>query len=135
MKPRNTFRREPRWLDRKLIDFVQREVITRHGGQHGLRDEGLLESAILRPRQLWHYGAPSGLHSLAASYAFGLARNHPFVDGNKRVSFVACLLFMRLNGLHLEATDDEKADTFWALAAGNLSEAQLVAWLAPRVRG
>lgn len=104
--------------------------IAEHGGGQGVRDEGLLEAALDRPRNLFHYGEPD-MAALAAAYAYGLAKNHPFVDGNKRTSFVACELFLALNGHELTMDDTEAVTTWLALAAGELEEEEL----AGRIRG
>jgi death on curing protein len=117
-----------RWLDRRIIAAVHLRQLQRHGGGHGTRDEGLLDSALARPQNLAAYGQPT-VFELAASYAFGLARNHPFVDGNKRTAFVAAALFLRRNGQVLEADQAEAALIFIRLAAGDLSEAELAEWL------
>jgi death on curing protein len=100
-----------------------------------VRDEGLLESALARPQQLYAYGnPPPDLASLAASLAFGLARNHPFLDGNKRTAAVACELFLVLNDATLEASNIELYPVYLALAEGSLSEAEFAAWLRPHLR-
>lgn len=98
--------------------------IAEHGGGSGLRDEGLLEAALDRPRNLFHYGRPD-MADLAAAYAYGIAKNHPFVDGNKRTSLVACELFLALNSLEMTMADTEAVTTWLALASGELSEEDL----------
>ena len=117
-----------RWLSRRIITSVHVKQIQRHGGGHGIRDEGLLDSALARPQNLAAYEEPT-IFELGASYAFGIARNHPFVDGNKRTAFVAAALFLRLNGQILGADQAETAVVFLRLAAGELSEAELAEWL------
>ena len=117
-----------RWLSQRIVEAIHRRQIQRHGGGHGLRDGGLLESALTRPQNLDAYGEPS-VFNLAASYAFGIARNHPFVDGNKRTAFVASALFLRLNDYRLTADQAEAAITFLRLAAGEMSEAEFAEWL------
>lgn len=118
------------WLDKPLILALHERQIAEHGGAVGLRDEALLESAIARPRQQYACGNPQpDLAALAASLAYGLARNHAFVDGNKRTAFVACLTFMALNGGELDASIEDKYLTFLALGEGQLSEAELTNWL------
>ena len=117
-----------RWLDRRILTAVHLKQLQRHGGGHGMRDEGLLDSALARPQNLAAYGEPS-IFDLAASYAYGLARNHPFVDGNKRTAFVAAALFLRRNGQVLEADQAEAALVFIRLAAGDLTEEELAGWL------
>lgn len=117
-----------RWLSRELLVTLHDESLAIHGGASGLRDEGLLESALARPQQLAHYGTPD-VAELAASYAFGLAKNHAFVDGNKRAAFLALGVFLRINGYRLTTTQVDATVTILALAAGELTEAQLAAWV------
>jgi death on curing protein len=119
---------EPVWLRLEAILAAHDEQLTEHGGGAGIRDRGLLESALARPLNLYAYGEPS-LPRLAAAYAFGIARNHPFVDGNKRSALVAAELFLALNGVDLVADDVEVVQTFLALAAGEVSEEELAAWI------
>ena len=109
--------------------------LSEHGGGEGVRHEALLESALARPQQLLTYGDPSpDLAALAASLAFGLARNHPFVDGNKRTAAVACELFLALNGATLQAQNIELYPAYLALAEGSLGEGDFADWLRPRLR-
>lgn len=118
------------WLDKALVLALHDRQIAEHGGSTGLRDPGLLESALARPQQLYAYGdPPPDLADLAASLAFGLARNHPFVDGNKRTAAVGCEVFLELNGASLAAKDAELYPQFMALATGQLREAAFAAWL------
>jgi death-on-curing protein len=124
---------EPVWLSGAVVLALHDEQLAEHGGASGVRDEGLLESALSRPQNLFHYGAPS-LAELAACYAFGLVRNHPFVDGNKRASLVATELFLDLNGYALTATDEEVVLKWLALAAGDCDEPQLADWLGARLQ-
>jgi len=119
---------EPVWLDRDLVLAIHDRQISEHGGSSGVRDEGLLESALARPRNVFAYGEPR-LAALAAEYAFGIARNHPFVDGNKRTALVAAELFLDFNDVDLLATDAEAVTAFLALAAGELSLEGLTTWL------
>ena len=119
------------WIDPAVILAVHEEQLAEHGGAAGVRDTGMLESALARPRNLALYGQPDACE-LAASYAFGLARNHPFVDGNKRSAFVACELFLALNGWRLIAADADCVMTMLALAAGELDEAGVADWLRSR---
>ena len=116
------------WLDLGVIQAVHDEQLAEHGGAVGLRDVALLESALARPLQLAAYGEPD-IASLAAAYGFGLARNHPFVDGNKRTAFVAVELFLALNGRTLVAGDVECVLTMLQLAAGELDESQFAQWV------
>jgi len=120
--------KEPVWLRLEAILAAHDEQLAEHGGGAGVRDPGLLESALARPLNLFAYGEPS-LPRLAASYAFGIARNHPFVDGNKRTAAVAAELFLGLNALDLTANDVDLVRTFLALAAGEMSEEELAAWI------
>ncbi len=117
-----------RWLESALIHAVHAEQLVEHGGGAGVRDVNLLESALARPRQLAHYGEPDAA-DLAASYGFGLARNHPFVDGNKRTAFVATELFLAINGFDLMAPDAECVVNMLDLASGKLSEVEFAAWI------
>jgi death on curing protein len=111
-----------RWLDGALIHAVHDEQLAEHGGGAGVRDVNLLESALARPEQLAHYGEPDAA-DLAASYGYGISRNHPFVDGNKRTAFVAVELFLALNGFELTASDADCVVKMLNLAAGKLPEA------------
>ena len=121
---------EPVWVLYEAVEQIHRLQLAEHGGLEGIRDANLLESALWRPKHLFSYfGDEVSLTQLAAAYAFGIARNHPFIDGNKRTAFVVCLLFLRLNGFELIATQDEKYETFLALAEGRLSEEHLHVWL------
>ncbi|MDO8377261.1 MAG: type II toxin-antitoxin system death-on-curing family toxin [Aquabacterium sp.] len=119
------------WLDPAVIMAVHEEQLAEHGGAAGVRDAGLLESALSRPRNLAHYGQPD-VCALAAAYAFGLARNHPFVDGNKRSAFVATELFLMINGWRLTATDADCVMVMLSLAAGEIDEAHFAQWLRER---
>ena len=123
------------WIEQALVLAVHDRQLAEHGGSAGVRDEGLLESALARPQQLHAYGDPApDLADLAASLAGGLARNHPFVDGNKRTAHVAYRTFLELNGAELVATDEDKYLAMLALAEGKLSEPDFAAWLRERVR-
>lgn len=106
--------------------------LAEHGGGVGVRDSGLLDSALARPRHAASYESPDAA-DLAAAYGYGIARNHPFVDGNKRTAYVVSLLFLLDNGYRLTATDVDKVTTFLALAAGSLSEADLARWFRSRI--
>ena len=123
---------EPVWIVRDVVLAVHDEQLSEHGGQSGVRDLGLLESALARPRNQYAYGETS-IARLAASYTFGLSRNHPFLDGNKRTSLVVAELFLALNGLELAASDAECVATFLALAAGDLTEEELAGWIGSHV--
>jgi len=116
------------------VRAVHRRQLEEHGGAEGVRDEGLLSSALHRPQQLWHYSDPRpDLASLAATYAHGLARNHPFLDGNKRTAFVVCRLFLRLNEADIDASREEKTRLFLDLAAGTVSQDELATWIRARL--
>lgn len=123
---------EPVWLSLEVVLAVHDEQLAEHGGLAGIRDRGLLKSALSRPKQLSSHGQPD-LAELAAAYAFGLTRNHPFVDGNKRVSAVAAELFLNLNGLDLTANDSEVVAVWLQRASGSLDEAALTSWLRANV--
>jgi death on curing protein len=120
--------KEPRWLPKDLILAVHNRQLAEHGGGAGVRDEGLLESALARPQNLFAYGE-SDVAALAGAYAFGIAKNHPFVDGNKRTAFVACELFLATNGYDLVASDEECLAMMLSLAASEIGEAEFAAWL------
>jgi death-on-curing protein len=117
------------WVLEQTVLAIHQRQIAEHGGNPDLRDEGLLESALSRPRNPLVYGeSPPDLAALAASYAFGLARNHPFVDGNKRVSLVVSRLFLLLNGADINASHEEKYRIFLHLAEGSVTEESLAQW-------
>jgi len=123
------------WIERALALALHERQLAEHGGGTGVRDEGLLESALAKPQQLFAYGdPPPDLAGLAASLAFGLARNHPFVDGNKRTAAVACELFLMLNGAALDADNLSLYPMYISLAEGSVTEAEFADWLRPRVR-
>lgn len=120
---------EPIWLTRDIILAIQSELLARFGGLEGLRDDALLDSALGRPLQLLHYGNPS-IFDLAACYAYGIVKNHPFLDGNKRAGFMAAYTFLGINGLRLEAPEEQAVLHTLALAAGDLDADAFSAWLA-----
>ncbi len=117
-----------RWVERRALELLHDESLAEHGGASGLRDEGLLESALARPLNLVAYGAPD-VHALAAAYGVGLAKDHPFVDGNKRAAFLAVGLFLALNGYRLTAPQADATLTMLAVAAGQMDEATFARWL------
>lgn len=117
-----------RWIDRHALLLLHAESLAEHGGGEGLRDEGLFESALARPENLVAYGDPD-FASLAASYGIGLAKNHPFIDGNKRAAFLAVGLFLYLNGYRLKATQADATLTMLAVASGDIDEAEFAAWI------
>jgi len=121
--------REPRWLNRTIIDSIHNDQIREHGGRAGVRDENALESALARPRNKWTYGQERNLRNLAAAYGFAFVTNHPYIDGNKRVGFLAIVTFLGINGFDFEATDLEVVTAIVGLAAGRLSEKQLGNWI------
>jgi death-on-curing protein len=123
------------WLEKALVLAIHDRQLAEHGGSAGVRDAGLLESALARPQQLHAYGDPvPDLADLAAALAYGLARNHAFVDGNKRTAHVAYRTFLALNGAELVATDEEKYVAMLALAEGGLAEMDFAVWLRERLR-
>ena len=121
-----------RWLTKAEVLDAHERQLAEHGGPTGVRDDGLLESALARPENFRAYGAPA-LADLAAAYAFGLAKNHPFIDGNKRTSLAACTTFLLMNGYRLPVDDTANIATWQALAAGTVTEADLAAWLREKV--
>lgn len=116
------------WIERQALLRLHEISLSEHGGSPGLRDEGLLDSALARPQNLAAYEQPD-VAALAAAYGFGLAKNHPFIDGNKRAAFLAIGVFLDLNGLHLVVDRAEAVETILALAAGDLTEADLATWI------
>lgn len=116
------------WLDKRALVLLHDESLAEHGGAAGLRDEGLLDSALARPLNLAAYGQPD-VAELAAAYGVGLAKNHPFVDGNKRAAFLAVGLFLALNGRRLAASQADATLTLLAVAAGQMDEATFARWL------
>ena len=121
---------EPVWIRDDVVFAIHRRQLTEHGGAEGIRDEGLLDSALARPKNLWAYsGQRPDIAALAAAYAFGIAKNHPFVDGNKRTAFVVCRTFLILNGHDLETSKEDKYLTFLRLSEGRLSEKELADWI------
>lgn len=111
------------------VDEAHFRQIREHGGTHGLRDENALESALARPVNRWHYEPEAALSELAAAYAFGLAKNHPYVDGNQRVALVVMVAFLDRNGIELTASNAEAVDIMVALAGGQITETELAAWI------
>lgn len=121
------------WIDKKLLHLLHDESLAMHGGASGVRDEGLLESALARPLNLASYGEPD-VAALAAAYAHGLAKNHPFVDGNKRAAFLSVGLLLGLNGWRLTATQAEATLAMFGLAAGDLDAEGFATWLRSRIQ-
>jgi death-on-curing protein len=112
-----------------VVDEAHFRQIREHGGAYGLRDENALESALARPRQRWHYQPDTRLAVLAAAYALGLVRNHPYMDGNKRIGLVVMVAFLARNGIEVTATSVEAVSIVLALAAGEVTEAALADWI------
>lgn len=122
--------KEPRWILLETVLAIHQRQIAEHGGLEGVRDQKLLESALSAPKNLFHYETPKpSLSELAACYAFGITRNHPFRDGNKRVSLVVCELFLEINGKVVSADQTEKYRYYFSLAEGSISKEQLIQWL------
>ena len=117
------------WILESVVLAIHEAQLAEHGGPEGIRDKNALASALARPQNLLSYGGEQDAGSLAAAYAFGIARNHPFTDGNKRTAFVVLELFLELNGWVLDASDAECTSTMEALAAGTLPEESLVKWV------
>lgn len=122
-------RREARWLSRVVVNAIHTDQLREHGGLPGLRDENALESALARPQHAWHYDDTCDVAALAARYAFGLVKNHPYRDGNKRVGFLAMVTFLGLNAFDFEASDAEVVTQMLALADGRVTEPQLADWV------
>ena len=122
-----------RWVERLVVEAVQFDLLREHGGMPGLRDEHALEAAMARARQRRAYDNDADLAALAASYGHGLCRSHPFVDGNKRIAFVTMAVFLGLNGHDIDAPETEVVAVMAALAAGELGEEELAAWLRSRM--
>ena len=125
-------RREPTWLSRLVVDAIHADQLREHGGLAGVRDDNALESALARPRQAWHHRPTTDLPALAAAYAFGLVRNHPYRDGNKRIGFLAMVTFLGVNGHAFDGTDEDVVVQFVGLAAGHVSEDALATWIRKR---
>jgi death-on-curing protein len=121
---------EPVWIRHDAVLAIHLRQLAEHGGSDGVRDEGLLDSALARPKNLLAYSdGPPDLASLAAAYAIALVKNHPFVDGNKRTAFVVCRVFLILNGVDLRASQEDKYLTFLGAADGSVSEKELADWI------
>lgn len=122
------------WIAPNSVLATHKRQIAEHGGTEGVRDEGLLLSAIARPENLYAYGENADLSSVAASYAFGIAKNHAFLDGNKRTALVVAVTFLNVNGYDFDAPREETYKIFLQLAEGSISEDDLAAWLRERVQ-
>lgn len=126
----------PVWLRADVVEAIHQRQLSEHGGAAGLRDAGALASALERPQNRLLYGDPQpDFADLAAAYGFGIARNHPFADGNKRTALVVMRLFLKLNGAEFKATAEEKYAVIMSLAAGDLGEAQLAEWVRTHIAG
>ena len=118
-----------RWVHRHALLLLHAESLSEHGGSEGVRDDGLLETALARPENLAAYGQQPDFADLAASYGAGLAKNHPFIDGNKRAAFLPVGLFLYLNGYRLRATQAEATLTMLAVAGSEITESEFAAWI------
>jgi death-on-curing protein len=120
---------EPEWIAFNVVLAIHEAQLAEHGGSVGVRDLGLLESALERPKNLYRYSNPELLYELAATYAFGIVKNHPFTDGNKRTAWVVCAVFLELNGISLNLDEGEVVRMVFRLAAAGVSEQEFAAWL------
>lgn len=118
----------PKWIRRDVVILTHQKLLVDHGGPDGIRDEGILDSALARPRNMLAYEPDATIFQLTAAYAYGLAKDHPFVDGYKRVALNISVGFLRVNGLHLNVSEVEAASVFLDLAAGDISEEEVAAW-------
>jgi death-on-curing protein len=126
--------KEPLWIEERVVIAIHARLLELYGGAPGLRDEGLLRSALARPRQLFAYGKAPKLIEMTAAYTAGIVRNHPFVDGNKRTGFVVGILFLETNGCRFTAPEEDATRAVLDLAAGLLDEAGFVSWLSNHVK-
>jgi len=125
--------KEPRWISREVVLAIHEQSLAQYGGSAGIRDEGLLDSALGRPQNLFAYEQPI-IFAMAAAYASGIIRNHPFIDGNKRTGFVVCAVFLERNGYELVASEEDATLTTLALAASEIKEADYASWLERNTR-
>jgi death-on-curing family protein len=121
------------WVLTEAVIAIDKRQIAEHGGSDGVRDEGMLLTALARPENLCAYGGAPDLASLAAAYAFGIAKNHPFIDGNKRTALVVARTFLKINGADISASQDGKYTAFLKLAEGTLSEDELAEWMRQKI--
>jgi len=126
--------KEPVWVEKEALLLLHLKTLARFGGAEGLRDEGLLDSALARPRNAFHYDGQEEIAALAASYAFGLIKNHPFVDGNKRMAFMAMGIFLAANGWTLKDDSVGAIQAVMALAKGEIGEDNFAAWLKHNIK-
>jgi death on curing protein len=124
---------EPLWLSRPIVEALHAAQVREHGGQPGIRDEGLLESALARPVNVWGYDEAVDLAALAAEYGYGLAKNHAFLDGNKRIAFVAANVFLLLNGFEIDAAEPETVHIMLGVAGGSLTRDDFAVWIRSRL--
>jgi death on curing protein len=124
----------PAWLDKRALLLLHKESLAQFGGAGGVRDEGMLDSALARPLNKYSYEGCKDLAALAAAYGFGLARNHPFIDGNKRAAFLCVGVFLAINGYRLTATPVDAIEVIVALAAGSMDEARFADWIKAHLR-
>jgi death on curing protein len=127
-------RAEPRWLTRRMLDVIHDAQLREHGGSPGVRDDGLLESALARPPHKFAYAAHPDLAMLAAAYVFGLTKNHGYVDGNTRAAFMAAYVFLSLNGFDLEAEEPDVATTIERVSDGRMTGGALANWIRTRLQ-
>jgi death-on-curing protein len=120
---------QPRWLSRTVVDAIHADQLREHGGLTGVRDETALESALARAQQNWNYAEKTDMALLAAAYGFGLVKNHPYRDGNKRIGFLAIVTFLGINGYEVEASDTDVITEMLALADGRVLEQELADWI------
>lgn len=121
--------KEPRWISRAIVEAIHLDQIREHGGLPGIRDENAVEAAFARPVHKWSYNESATIHDCAAAYAFGIARNHPFSDGNKRTAFATAATFLLINGWQFDADEVDVVRIVLGLAAGEISERRLGNWL------
>jgi len=127
-------RQEPRWVPRLVIEAVHLDQVREHGGLIGIRDENALESGLARARQRWTFDPDSDLSRLAAGYVFGICTGHPFRDANKRISFLAAVIFLGLNGFDLVAPDEEVVEKMMAIESGEFAEEAIADWIRSRIK-
>jgi death-on-curing protein len=120
---------EPVWLTRSVVEALHADQIREHGGKPGVRDVALLKSALARPQRTWEYDKDADLAALAAEYGFGLAKSHPFADGNKRIAFVATNVFLLINGYEIDAPEPEVVNAMVRLADGRLTRSRFAQWI------
>ncbi|TGL33920.1 type II toxin-antitoxin system death-on-curing family toxin [Leptospira koniambonensis] len=122
-------KKEPRWLNRKIVEAIHLDQVKQHGGSQGIRDHGLLEFALDRPKNKWSYDSSVSIFDLAASLCIGIAKNHPFIDGNKRVAFITNYVFLGLNGFSIDVREEEVVSIILRVAEGSVNESNLLIWL------